>query len=54
MIPVRIDEARRSLPNIDARSISDAEFIVADTSKDLERIEGLHCGHKSAERPDEL
>lgn len=40
MIPVRIDEARRSLPNIDARSISDAEFIVADTSKDLERIEG--------------
>lgn len=40
MIPVRIDEARKALPVIDARAISDAEYIVADTLKDLERIDG--------------
>ena len=40
MIPVRIDEARKALPVIDARTISDAEYIVADTLKDLERIDG--------------
>lgn len=40
MIPVRIDEARKALPVMDARAISDAEYIVADTLKDLERIDG--------------
>ena len=40
MIPVRIDEARKALPVIDARTISDAEYIVADTLKDLARIDG--------------
>lgn len=40
MIPVRIDEARKALPVIDARAISDAEYIVADTLKDLKRIDG--------------
>ena len=40
MIPVRIDEARKALPVFDARTIPDAEYIVNDTLKDIERIDG--------------
>lgn len=40
MIPVRIDEARKALPVFEPRIIPDAEYIVADTIKDIERIDG--------------
>lgn len=39
MIPVRIDEARKALPVFEPRIIPDAEYIVADTIKDIERID---------------
>lgn len=40
MIPVRIDEARKALPVFEARAIPDAEYIISDTLKDIERING--------------
>lgn len=40
MIPVRIDEANKALPTIGQREISDAEYIVNDTLKDIEKIDG--------------
>lgn len=40
MIPVRIDEARKALPVFEPRIIPDAEYIVSDTIKDIERIDG--------------
>ncbi len=38
MIPVRIDEARKALPDLSSAEISDAEYIVRDTLKDIESI----------------
>lgn len=40
MIPVRIDEARKALPSFTPREIADAEYLVADSLKDIERIDG--------------
>lgn len=41
MIPVRIDEARKALPTFKPREISDAEYIIEDSLKDIERIDGF-------------
>ena len=40
MIPVRIDEARLALPDLDGNKIKAAEYMVADTKADIERIDG--------------
>lgn len=39
MIPVRIDEAKKSLPGLTDQQIRDAEFIVADSKRDIARID---------------
>lgn len=40
MIPVRIDEARLALPDLDDDKIKAAEYMVADTKADIECIDG--------------
>lgn len=40
MIPVRIDEAKRAMPEVDPQKIRDAEYIVKDSEEDIERISG--------------
>lgn len=40
MIPVRIDEARKALPTFKPREVSDAEYLVADSLKDIEAVNG--------------
>lgn len=39
MLPVRIDEAKKSAPQFKPHEIEDAEYIIADTKKDIEKIE---------------
>lgn len=39
MIPVRIDEARKSLPSLTDQQIHDAEFIINDSRSDIARID---------------
>lgn len=38
MIPVRIDEARKNLPQLTEREIKDAAYIITDSLADIERI----------------
>ena len=40
MIPVRIDEARKAMPEFKPNEVRDAEYIVKDTISDIERING--------------
>ena len=40
MIPVRIDEARKAMPEFKPNEVRDAEYIVKDTIPDIERING--------------
>lgn len=40
MIPVRIDEARKALPEFKPNEVRDAEYIVKDSLEDIERING--------------
>lgn len=40
MMPVRIDEARRALPELDDEQIRSAEYVVADTEADIAQIDG--------------
>ena len=40
MIPVRIDEATKALPDLTDREIKDAEYIIQDTTAELERLDG--------------
>lgn len=48
MLPVRIDEAKRSLPELTAQQIKDAEYMLADSKKDIavvqETIASLKAG----------
>lgn len=37
--PIRIDEARRNLPTFGKTEIADAQYIVNDTTRDIERID---------------
>lgn len=39
MLPVRIDEAKKSAPQFKPHEIEDAEYIIADSKKDIEKIE---------------
>ena len=39
LLPVRIDEARKSLPVFKPREVHDAEYIIADSKKDIEKID---------------
>lgn len=39
MLPVRIDEARKSAPTLTAQQIKDAEYIIADSNNDIARID---------------
>lgn len=48
MFPVRIDEARKAIPAITDREIADAEFIVADTTQDIMRIDGMIIDARTA------
>lgn len=48
MIPVRIDEARKALPDISEQEIADAEYIVHDTTADIERIDGYIADARAA------
>lgn len=48
MIPVRIDEARKSLPSFTDQNYKDAEFIVADTKKDIANIDVYIAEAKAA------
>ena len=38
-LPVRIDEAQKSMPVFKPHEVEDAEYIIADTKKDIEKIE---------------
>ena len=49
MFPVRIDEARKAMPAISAREVADAEYIVADTEKDIARIDAMIIEARSAD-----
>ena len=40
MIPIRIDEARKAMPEFKPNEVRDAEYIVKDTIPDIERING--------------
>lgn len=40
MIPVRIDEARHALPELDEAQIRSAEYVVADTEADIALLDG--------------
>ncbi len=40
MIPIRIDEARKAMPEFRPNEVFDAEYIVKDTISDIERING--------------
>ena len=39
--PVRIDEARKSMPVLREHEVSDAEYMINDTKKDIEKIDQL-------------
>lgn len=39
--PVRIDEARKSMPVLREHEVSDAEYMINDTQKDIEKIDQL-------------
>lgn len=39
LLPVRIDEARKSLPTFKPREVHDAEYIITDSKKDIEKID---------------
>ena len=39
MLPVRIDEAKRTLPEFKPNELSDAEYVIADSQKDLAHID---------------
>ena len=39
ILPVRIDEARKSLPSLNAQEIRDAEYIVKDSEESIARID---------------
>lgn len=40
MIPVRIDEAKRALPEFKPGEVKDAEYIIQDSQKDISKIDG--------------
>lgn len=40
MIPVRIDEAKRALPEFKPGEVKDAEYIIQDSLKDISKIDG--------------
>lgn len=40
MIPVRIDEAKRALPEFKPGEVKDAEYIIQDSLKDIAKIDG--------------
>lgn len=40
-LPIRIDEAKKSLPTFGPREVHDAEYIVADSRKDIEKIDQM-------------
>lgn len=39
LLPVRIDEAKKSMPQFEPHEVEDAEYIIADTKKDIESVE---------------
>lgn len=39
LLPVRIDEAKKAIPDMTAQEIRDAEYLVADTKKDVAKID---------------
>lgn len=39
--PIRIDEARKALPKFGPHELSDAQYVVNDTQKDIDRIDAL-------------
>lgn len=53
MLPVRIDEAKKSLPNLTDQQIRDAEYIISDSRQDIARVDdaiaALKAGSSSAQ-----
>lgn len=47
LLPVRIDEATKSMPQFTSTEVKDAEYIVADTRKDIESIDTLILAEKA-------
>lgn len=41
LMPVRIDEAKKSTPDIDERQIRDAEYLIKESETDIQRVDTL-------------
>lgn len=50
MIPIRIDEARKALPDISEQEIKDAEYIIKDNEAAIERLNGMIADARAADQ----